>query len=130
MELTWYWLLSLATTHYIADFFIQTHPQSQKKSTSIKALTAHIITYTVSFIPVTVAMVCFMDLQPLTTQIMLIVGISFCTFVSHWITDYFTSRLAKKYFDKMEIRKGFQVVGLDQLIHAITLYATYALLFN
>ena len=46
----WTWLLTIGIIHYIADFWVQTHWQSQNKSSNLEALAAHILTYTLCFV--------------------------------------------------------------------------------
>jgi hypothetical protein len=132
MILDWYWLLSIATIHYIADFFVQTHEQSLQKSTDIKQLSLHVLTYTVTFFPFIIVFLCCTKEYSVNdhTGLGLFWAALIITFVSHWIVDYFTSRVAKIFFDRKEIRQGFQIVGADQLFHYCTLYLTFDWLLN
>jgi hypothetical protein len=114
MILDWYWLLSIAVVHYIADFFIQTHKQSLGKSTDIDLLTDHIFTYTISFAPLFITFVTIYHNG--NVALGLFFAMSAITFITHWITDYFTSRVAKIFFDRKEVRQGFQILGIKLLI--------------
>ena len=53
----------------------------------------------------------------------------FITFLSHTITDYFTSRINKKLWEKGDTHNFFVFVGLDQILHYFQLFLTYKLLF-
>lgn len=50
------------------------------------------------------------------------------TFITHWITDYNTSRWTSKLWAKGDVHNFFVVVGGDQLIHYLTLLITYKIL--
>lgn len=96
-------ILLVCTIHYVADFWIQTEHQAQCKSFCNKALAIHCALYALPF---------------------LIFGWQFAliTGLLHFATDYVSSRWSKHFFDSNEIRKGFQVVGLDQLVHMVCLF--------
>lgn len=60
------------------------------------------------------------------------------TFVTHWITDFITSRISTYCYLKMsdEKEKGdfwefafWSTIGFDQFIHALTLILTYKFLY-
>gem|GEM_PF-3767261 len=61
-------------------------------------------------------------LMPLD-DVLLYVGVNA---VLHLITDFFTSRWAHRH--KRAPRKFFPIIGIDQLIHTVTLYWTAVLL--
>ena len=50
------------------------------------------------------------------------------TFICHTITDYFTSRLNSKLWQKGEVHYFFVAIGGDQILHYIQLFLTYQLL--
>ena|SRR5882724_1069973 len=123
--------LSLIVVHSVADFVLQTNWQAINKSKSNEALTKHVLVYSLCFVPW---------------------GFKFylLTFLTHWITDYFTSRCTSKLFFFKQValdgcdppfrtewmyipsKRGpfFWMIGLDQLIHFITLAITYKLVFG
>ncbi len=110
--------------HWVADFVCQTHEMSIKKSKSIYWLSLHVSTYTA----VTLAgwLTFFFDDFLVVDNSVLI--ISSITFLSHWVTDYFTSKWTSKLWDKKQVHNFFVVVGLDQLIHTTTLIITLHIL--
>lgn len=120
----WYWLLVILVTHYIADFWVQTHQQSIDKSSKLDALTAHVMSYTMCFlVPILVIEFTGEEYHWVESSIALV-----AIFAGHWITDFVTSRIAKKYFSRpngIGVRQGFQVVGIDQMIHYIHLYLVF-----
>lgn len=116
-------VLGILFVHWVADFLCQTHEMSIKKSKSNKWLSYHVSVYSlVTTVFWTMAM---FRVDPLI-NLPLVFGI---TFVTHWITDYFTSRWTSKLYAKGDIHNFFVVVGLDQFIHYTTLLGTYSLLY-
>jgi len=97
----------ILVVHWFADFVMQSHWMASNKSSSNRALLAHIVTYTF-----------FLSLiiHPVWG---LVNG------VLHGITDYFTSRWTSSLWKSGNTHNFFVVIGLDQMIHAITLFATY-----
>ncbi len=123
-------IFAILIIHFIADFIVQTEWQAQNKSSNIYALIAHVITYSLCWIP----FVMYYNLHWFVTM----------TFIIHLITDYFTSRLNKKLIPERQfegvkldgIRKYsfpygenfhnfFVGVGFDQLLHYTQLILTY-----
>lgn len=107
-------LLSLLFTHWIADFVLQTDKMAKGKSKNWKDLLSHTLTYSLTM---------WVTVMLLTNAI-----IAFCfwliTFVCHTITDYFTSRLNSKLWDRGKVHNFFVSVGFDQLLHYLQLYFT------
>jgi len=141
----WYWLLVILVTHYIADFWVQTHEQSIKKSSSLEYLTLHIVTYTLCWLPLIITIVSI-NMSDLGLNIWnggesdgtgYFFGYTYTAiamvFAGHWITDFVTSKAAKLEFSKPDgegIRTGFQIVGFDQMIHYTHLYLVFYWLTN
>ena len=115
--------------HYIADFVLQTHEEAMGKSVSNKWLLQHTSKY--SGVWFSAAML-FIVVNSLITgyacDIKYVMYFWLITFVSHTITDYFTSRWAKKYFSVQDYHNGFLVVGFDQILHYLQLWFTFKLL--
>ncbi len=102
-------LLALFAVHFIADFFVQTEHQALNKSKNIWPLARHCITYAICFLPF---------------------GIVFAilTGMMHMVVDYATSKMTSSLWAKGETRKFFQVIGLDQFLHAASLVTMYVIL--
>ena len=114
----------LLSTHCIADFFLQSNWMALKKGENswegIRALTLHVLIYSLCF---------------------LWMGLTFValTAITHWLTDFVTSRLTKRWWFldsygeepasghlmvELNPRKRvlfWRTIGVDQWIHAITL---------
>mgnify|MGYP000291670645 CR=1 FL=1 len=114
-------IILIFLTHWLSDFICQTHEMSIKKSKSLLWLSYHVLVYS------TVTTLCWMaffgrDFDSFNTTTLLILSI---TFLTHWFTDYFTSRWTSKLWEKKDVHNFFVVIGFDQLIHATTLLITY-----
>ena len=101
--------------HFLADFALQTHNQATKKSSSNWYLFLHVGTY---------SLVWFLATFAYTNDDLFALSFASITFVAHFITDYITSRMSKQFFDNQDFHNGFVVIGFDQLLHYIQLFAT------
>lgn len=103
----------LLVVHWVADFVMQTHWQASNKSKRMDALVRHVGTYTAVL---TVASVALFGID----------GLPFAAVNGglHFATDYVTSRASSKLWAKQDWHNFFVVIGLDQLIHQLTLAAT------
>ena len=109
--------------HFLADFGLQTHEQSQKKSSSNKFLFYHVAVYSgIWFLAL-----CGHPYTDVNTNGILI--FTFVTFVLHFCTDYVTSRIGKPFWANQDFHNGFVVIGFDQLLHYIQLLTCWYLLF-
>lgn len=117
-DLLWPFVI-LLIAHWGADFYFQTHWQAVNKSKRFDALARHVAVYTA----------CMM--VP-STILFGGTGIMFAGLngVLHLITDYFTSRITSKLYATGAIHNFFVVVGLDQLIHQVTLAVTMEMFFG
>jgi len=111
MQIDSYILVYVLVIHWVADFIMQTDDMAKGKSSSNKWLLAHTGTYTLVMLAAT--------LSPMYAVVNGIV---------HTIVDYITSRISSKLWAKGETHWFFVVIGFDQLVHVVTLIATYGLL--
>jgi hypothetical protein len=134
-------VLCILLTHFIADFLCQTRTMATQKSKSLYWLSVHVLTYTVVTLIGWVTFLTindgypdkgFMDvlLRIFVTVWDIGVPLVIITFITHWVTDFCTSKLTTYLWSKKEEWKFFAVIGFDQLIHATTLLGTYGYLFN
>lgn len=115
-------ILIILLVHWLADFILQTHDQAINKSSSNKALLGHTITYSLVWWLVGALYVLQHQDTYQNWHLSLFVMI---TFVAHTVTDWFTSRLCKKFFSKQDYHNGFVVVGFDQILHYTQLFICY-----
>jgi ABC-type spermidine/putrescine transport system permease subunit II len=115
MTILWQFV-ALLGAHWIGDFICQTHWQASNKSKNNNALARHVASYT----------------AVIAAMAALILPISigaWCAFVAlngvlHFGTDYVTSRWTSALWAKQDWHNFFVVIGLDQLIHFVTLATT------
>lgn len=115
-------ILSIIILHWIFDFVLQTDKQAKGKSTSNRQLTMHVLTYSTGWLITANIYAIF------TNNWYMIALFAPITFICHWITDYFTSRLNSKLWAKGDVHNFFVSVGFDQVLHYVQLFLTYALL--
>lgn len=113
------WILII---HFLADFGLQTHEQSQNKSKGNNiwnlALFQHVGVYSLVW--------CISLIGYLPYHAILMFG--FITFTAHYTTDWITSRVGKSFWVKEDLHNGFVVIGFDQMLHYLQLYFTLKLL--
>lgn len=96
--------------HWVSDFVLQSNDMATKKSSSVKWLSIHVSVYMLPFF--------WFGWQ-----------FALINAAVHWIVDFFTSKATSYYWQKNEMHWFFTVVGFDQLLHMVTLFGTYYLLF-
>lgn len=113
-----YIIIGVLLCHWVSDFVLQSDWQAKNKSTSLTALLAHTVTYTMAWI-----FPAFFLFGAVNALIFL--GV---TFVCHTITDYFTSKLNTKLWNEKKVHWFFVSVGFDQVLHYTQLFYTLYLL--
>lgn len=124
-------IITLLAFHWISDFVFQTGEMAANKSSANGWLTGHCFVYSLVFglLLSPSAYKASPDSVEPWLMFMLI------TFVCHWITDYFTSRVVKQKFEVKEYYTSlpnmgaFTIIGFDQLLHFIQIFVTYKYLF-
>lgn len=138
-------IFSILIIHWIADFIFQDEKWALGKSKNWTDLLKHTATYSSVWL---LAGFCIYlkDFKPYDLahqeeisaywQHYIPLGLLFIliTFVFHTLTDYFTSRIVSKQFEKKHYGSsipnfgGFTTIGFDQLLHYFQLFTTYYLL--
>jgi hypothetical protein len=122
-------IIIILVGHYVSDFLCQSRYHARRKSTSIKVLTEHVFIYSTMSLCFYISLVAaiiimnneLLQLSTINGALMFYI----ITFVTHWITDFCTSRWTKYLFSQNKEWKFFAVIGFDQLIHVSTLLLTY-----
>ena len=115
----------LLAVHWLADFVFQNDQMAQNKSTSNKWLSIHVGMYTA------VALLFSVPVFALGGRALVIgvVALWLLNAPLHWLTDYVTSRWSAKLYKAERRHDFFVVIGLDQLIHHITIAALFCFMF-
>lgn len=131
--------LVLLIVHWLADFVLQTHWQASNKSKRNDALAAHVLMYT-AILGIATAVI-----FPANWHAALFVAVNgVLHFATDWCTSRITSKLFMKQFQNLDVHGAeywifrpnftlhnfFIVVGVDQLIHQLTLAGTMTLFFG
>ncbi len=99
--------------HWTGDYAFQTSKMALGKSQHLKWLGLHVLAYTFTLFLFSIFLFSF------KTAVFYTLLNGFL----HGVTDFFTSKLAAKYSETPRI--FFPILGLDQLIHTVTLYLTF-----
>lgn len=111
----WQLFIEILLIHFLADFGLQTHEQAQKKGEGAAFVNVylfrHVLTYTLVWFVWLICHTGFWGTVLGTTAI----------FVTHYVTDWITSRLSKPLFASQDFHNGFVIVGADQVAHYVSL---------
>lgn len=107
--------------HWVADFICQTDWMATNKSKNWGALTLHVFTYSVVMMVLSGGYLTIANTIHPQLIIGFIVAFGIVTFITHFITDAITSRITSYLWMKGDRHNFFVIIGLDQLIHALTL---------
>ena len=114
--------VAVLVVHWFADFVLQTHWQAINKSKSNAALLRHVAVYTAVLAATTCPLFLVWPWPGHAVSWLLFVGLN--GFL-HFDTKYLTSRWSARLYARGDVN-FFVVVGLDQLIHQVTLAVTLA----
>lgn len=120
-------IFAILIIHWIADFILQTDSQAKGKSKEWKPLLTHTFNY--SMVWYTAGLVLFF-INPSIDMWVNIIYFTTITFITHTITDYFTSRLNSRLWAQGKTHEFFVAVGFDQILHYVQLILTYILIFG
>lgn len=118
-------IIAIIIIHWIADFVLQTDKQAKGKSKNWEDLLNHTFIYSTIF---GIVSCFFLPVNKPYYGVYLPIIFFIITFICHTITDYFTSRLNSKLWEKGQVHNFFVSIGFDQVLHYIQLFLTYKLL--
>ena len=108
--------------HFIADFTCQTRWMAENKCKSLYALGSHIAAYSLVFFIALSILNLFGVVGNFWPEYVILNG------MLHFLTDYYTSRMTKKFANQFRWYEFFLVLGCDQLIHQFCLIGTLFLI--
>jgi len=116
----------ILVAHYVGDFIAQTNWMAQNKSSDNQALLVHVGVYSSV---VTILMMIFLILSSnFILPLNAILSWAAINAIMHFATDYLTSRMSSRAYRNNDLRKFWIIIGADQVMHTITLLATWVLL--
>src|SRR5215468_9749457 len=115
--------VALLFVHWVGDFVLQSHWMSVNKSKRVDALLLHAATYTGVLLVGTGLILGVHKIASL----LLFVGVNG---LLHLATDFVTSRITSGLWQQKREHDFFVLVGLDQLIHQVTLATTLWFIFR
>lgn len=117
-------ILLILFIHFIADFLCMTDEMAANKSKDNYWLTLHVLIYT-AVIGLFAIYIWY------KTDSLYIGGLWLAfNFITHWIIDYFTSKLNSYLWKRQSKRWFFISIGFDQFIHYCCLIISYDIIIN
>jgi hypothetical protein len=124
--------LAIVVIHFIADFIFQAEEWATNKSKSNLALFNHVGTYSLLWLFASCILLGIeRPLESTEWYIFNALFFSVVTFIAHFTTDYFTSRIVSKRFkdgyygSPIPNLGAFTIIGLDQVLHYAQLFYTF-----
>lgn len=125
--ITEYAIILLLFLHFVSDFVLQSRDMGRKKGKNLYWLTTHVFVYSLSF-----TFFWFLLTKPLNSPYSEAIMFFSLVFSTHWIADYFTSKLSGSFYLKMNESKIVKtknfyewlfwlIIGIDQFIHITSL---------
>ena len=117
-----YIIILILFNHWIFDFFLQTREMANNKSKSNYHLAEHVMIYALGLLLI----------SPILFPMSIVFALIWIAVnaVAHFFTDYVTSRATSALYEQKRYQDFFNVNGIDQMIHYITLFGTYVWLKN
>jgi hypothetical protein len=109
--------------HWLGDFVFQSHWMAQNKSKNNFALFIHTYAYSTTLLFAFV-LGCLTLGIGLDNIFYASIAFFLITFVTHGVTDYFTSRVTSKLWAAQRTHTFFVMIGFDQLVHFYTIILT------
>lgn len=115
-------IFTIIIIHWWADFVMQDEKWALGKSKNWSDLLAHTTTYSFLW---------YFPILPWLNNFYICFIFVLITFISHTVTDYFTSRIVSKRFAKQYYGSSipnfgaFTIIGIDQVLHYLQLFITY-----
>lgn len=117
--ITLYTIITVLVLHFIFDFFFQTDKMAQGKSKNNIDLSVHVSVYAIGVILMGILNYKSFDHCGMVALFIML------NVVCHFFTDYFSSRASSRLWADKEFHDFFGTVGLDQLVHYVTLFGTF-----
>jgi|EndMetStandDraft_7_1072992.scaffolds.fasta_scaffold382475_2 hypothetical protein len=107
-------MISLMLAHWAGDFLLQSGWMAVEKSRSLRALSAHVLTYSAVLLGFS------LWLAPVVTALEFVL----LNMALHFLIDAATSRLAGRFRQRENQWGFFSTIGFDQWLHFVCLYLT------
>jgi hypothetical protein len=128
--ITIYFIAVLLSGHYIGDFLLQSRKIGTQKISDNRVMLDHVTIYTGTVFMMIFLFIlmplCFVTELPnmgFWGSFSFHMLIYFYIFVTHFATDWCTSRLTARFWQRDQYKAFWNTIGIDQLIHAVTLIA-------
>ena len=117
-------VLTILSVHFFADFVFQSSQMATGKSKSLKWLSIHVGVY--GLVSLISAFIIGYELSNISIGFIwwgINVGL-------HFVVDFFTSKIASRFWEEKNMRLFFVMIGFDQLLHNLCLIYSYFLMIG
>jgi hypothetical protein len=130
--MSYYTIITILFFHWLFDFYFQTDEMAKNKSKCTDALMSHVAVYSIGLLFMLVLNGMFFLSDSVGTFLMSMgmVGFVVINTIAHFVTDWVTSRATSALYKEERYHDFFVVIGVDQMIHYITLFGTFIWLTN
>lgn len=120
--------------HWVGDFILQENNLKASKDKKLinkaKKLVKHLFPHTLVYTSVLTGMMAILILfKILSYNLISLILFFVITYITHFITDFIVTMINSNFLMKNGRHKYFVSIGLDQLIHYMTMFVTIILLF-
>lgn len=122
--ISFYTLTTILICHFIFDFFFQTDEMAKGKSKSNITLFEHSFVVAIGILLMAILNFQYFEHTGLLVAFVVI------NWIAHFFTDYFSSRASSRLYADNQFHDFFGTIGLDQLVHYVTLFGTFVWLTN
>lgn len=111
--MSWLFVIYILLLHWGFDFYFQSNAMAVNKSTSLKHLIQHSLTYSLLAV-----VVCFQFYLPVTAYFDFVVYL----FITHMFIDGATSKINSILWKKSKTHWFFVSIGFDQFLHYVAIF--------
>jgi len=120
--------------HYIGDWLLQSRKVADNKSKSLNMLLYHANIYCLTLFVGSLLWCISWDIILGNGYFSIFCPVfiwwSEVNMIFHTIQDKITSRYTSRFYRRKDYKKFFDIIGLDSMLHYITLFVTYQLIIG
>jgi hypothetical protein len=111
--------------HWLGDFVMQSREIAENKGKSNLVLAKHVLIYSSVFVQYALLDKFIFVGKENHYSLAQWIPFILVNAVLHFITDYVTSRMTTKAYQAGDMKRFWNIIGIDQWIHATCLYMTW-----
>lgn len=117
--------IEILLIHFLADFGLITEEQAVKKRRGRRFANVYLLRHVLTY-----SLVWFVWLIAHSYNHYVIVLATLYIFMTHYLTDWITARFPRFFFKENTYHDSYVSVGVDQILHYISLIAMFMVIFQ